>query len=104
MSITKFGRFMFGTSVVAMGLQHFVLDYLMTSKPPGSFIVSTFVFAGFLYKFGIVTLAAAGVCQYKPKLSFLYLGILILGWILFRHLPPLILNSTDPAELNALAM
>jgi hypothetical protein len=81
-----------------------VLDHLMTSKPPGSFIVSTFVFVGFLYKIGIVTLATAGVCQYKPKLSFLYLGILILGWILFRHVPPLILNSTDPAELNALAM
>ena len=62
------------------------------------------MFIGFLYQIGLVTLSAAGLCNFKPKFVLLILGVLILVWTLVRHFPLFIADITDPAELNSMVM
>jgi hypothetical protein len=101
----KFARTVFGISVVALGIQHFILDHITVTKPPSaSFAESTFLFIGSLYKIGVITLATSILFNYKIKSAAFSLGVLIFIWTLFRHLPLVIVNITDPAELNSLFM
>ncbi len=101
----KFARIVFGISVVALGIQHFILDHIMVAKPPAaSFIAISFLFVGFLYKMGVITLATAVLFNYKIKSAAFCLGLLIFIWTLFRHFPLVIANITDPAELNSMFM
>src|SRR5688572_24479570 len=101
----KFARIVFGISVAALGIQHFILDHIMATKPPAaSFIEVSFLFIGFLYKMGIITLSTAILFNYKIKSAAFCLGILIFIWTLFRHFPLVIANITDPAELNSMFM
>ena len=101
----RFARIVFGISVVALTVQHFILDHVMVTKPPTvSFTTSSFLFVGFLYKMGAITLAAAILFNFKIKSAAFGLGALIFIWTLFRHLPLVIANITDPAELNSMFM
>ena len=101
----KFAHTVFGISVVALGIQHFILDHNTGTKPPPtSFLDSSFLVIGLLYKTGIIVLATAIVFNYKIKSAALSLGFLIFVWALFRHFPLVIANITDPAELNSMFM
>ena len=105
MFILKLPRLIFGISIVALGIRHIMADYISATDPPtDSFISATFMFIGFLYQAGLVTLSAAGLCNFKPKLVFSSLGMLILVWTAVRHAPLFIADITDPAELNAMGM
>jgi len=101
----KFAHTVFGISVVALGIQHFILDNTAGTKPPPtSLLHSSFLVIGFLYKTGLIALATAIVFNYKIKSAALGLGLLIFVWTLFRHFPLVIANITDPAELNSMFM
>jgi len=101
----KFAHTVFGISVIALGIQHFILDHVTGMKPPPtSFLDASFLFVGFLYKIGLITLAAAILFNYKIKSAAFSLGVLIFVWTLFRHFPLVIANITDPAELNSMFM
>ena len=101
----KFAHTVFGISVVALGIQHFILDHNTGTKPPPtSFLDSSFVVIGLLYKTGIIVFATAIVFNYKIKSAALSLGLLIFVWTLFRHFPLVVANITDPAELNSMFM
>ena len=101
----KFAHAVFGISVVALGIQHFILDHVAVAKPPpSSFLDSLFLVVGFLYKIGLITLATAILFNYKVKPAAFSLGVLIFVWTLFRHFPLVIANITDPAEMNAMFM
>ena len=101
----KFAHTVFGISVVALGIQHFILDHTAGTKPPPtSFLDSSFLVIGLLYKTGLIALATAIVFNYKIKSAALSLGLLIFVWTLFRHFPLVIANITDPAELNSMFM
>src|SRR4026207_790016 len=101
----KFAHTVFGISVIALGIQHFILDHVTGMKPPPtSFLDASFLFVGFLYKMGLITLATAILFNYKIKSAAFSLGILIFVWTLFRHFPLVIANITDAAELNSMFM
>ena len=101
----KFAHTLFGISVVALGIQHFILDHTVATKPPPTaFLDSAFLVIGLIYKIGLITLATAIVFNYKIKSAALSLGLLIFVWTLFRHFPLVIANITDPAELNSMFM
>ena len=101
----KFAHTVFGISVVALGIQHFILDHIAGTKPPPtSFLDSSFLVIGLLYKIGLIALATAIVFNYKIKSAAFSLGVLIFVWTLFRHFPLVIANITDPAELNSMFM
>lgn len=103
--LVKFPRTIFGAAVVSLGIQHFILDHLAVAKPPPtSFQESVFLLAGFLYKIGSIALAAAILFNYKIKTVAFSLGVLVFSWSLFRHLPLVIANITDPGELNSMFM
>ena len=105
MFILKLPRLIFGISIAALGIRHIIADYISATDPPtDSFLSATFMFTGFLYQIGLVTLSAAGLCYFKPKFVFSSLGMLILVWTTVRHLPLFIADITDPAELNAMGM
>jgi len=101
----KFAHTVFGISVIALGIQHFILDHVTGMKPPPkSFLDASFLIVGLLYKVGLITLAAAILFNYKIKSAAFSLGVLIFVWTLFRHFPLVIANITDPAELNSMFM
>jgi len=101
----KFAHTVFGISVVALGIQHFILDHTAGTKPPPtSLLDSSFLVVGLLYKTGLIALATSIVFNYKIKSAALSLGLLIFVWTLFRHFPLVIANITDPAELNSMFM
>ena len=105
MSNLKIAHAVFGISVVALGIQHFILDNVIGTKPPPtSFLDSSFLVVGLLYKIGLITLATAILFSYKIKSAAFSLGLLIFVWTLFRHFPLVIVNITDPAELNSMFM
>ena len=105
MFILKLPRLIFGISIAALGIRHIIADYISATTPPtDSFISATFMFIGFLYQAGLVTLSAAGLSNFRPKFMFSSLGMLILVWTAVRHLPLFISDITDPAELNAMGM
>src|ERR1041384_6316202 len=92
----KSARIVFGISVVALGIQHFILDHIIVNRPPtDSFMASSFLFAGFLYKMGVITLAAAILFNYKTKSAAFALGVLIFIWTLIRHFSLVIADITD---------
>jgi hypothetical protein len=101
----KFARIVFGISVVSLGIQHFILDHITSTKPPTtSLLESSFLVVGLLYKIGLMTLGAAILFNYKIKSAAFSLGVLIFFWTLFRHFPLVIANITDPGELNSMFM
>jgi len=101
----KFARPLFGISVLAMGIQHFIFDYVAATKPPSiSFLQSSFQVVGFLYTLGTIALGAAVLFNYKIKGAAYWLGMMTFSWALFRHVPLVIVNIADPAEWNSLFM
>jgi uncharacterized membrane protein len=105
MSNLKIAHTVFGISVAALGIQHFILDNVIGTKPPPTtFLDSSFLVVGLLYKIGLITLAIAILFNYKIKSAAFSLGLLIFVWTLFRHFPLVIVNITDPGELNSMFM
>jgi uncharacterized membrane protein len=101
----KFARLFFGASVLALGIQHFIFDYVAPTKPPStSFLQSSFQVVGFLYTVATLALGAAVVFDYRIKVAAFRLGLTIFSWALFRHVPLVIVNISDPAEWNSLFM
>jgi uncharacterized membrane protein len=101
----KIARLFFGASVLALGIQHFIFDYVAPTKPPStSFLQSSFQVVGFLYTVGTIALSAAVLFNYKVKVAAYSLGVTIFSWALFRHVPLVIVNLSDPAEWNSLFM
>jgi uncharacterized membrane protein len=101
----KFAHTVFGISVIALGIQHFIFDHTAGTKPPPTSLLDAwFLVIGLLYKTGLIALATAIVFNYKIKSAALSLGLLIFVWTLFRHFPLVITNITDPAESNSMFM
>jgi uncharacterized membrane protein len=101
----KFARFFFGISILALGIQFFIFDYVAPTKPPStSFLQSSFQVVGFLYTVGNIALGAAVVFDYRIKVAAFLLGVTIFSWALFRHVPLVIVDISDPGEWNSLFM
>ena len=84
-------------------MHHIMLEHFTDVKPGGeTWIASGLAFLAFLFNVSLVTLAVALMCGYKPKASADFMGCLIFFWMMFRHLPFVIQNIADPAELNSL--
>ena len=105
MSIVKLSRQLFCLSLIALSGHHLMLEHLTNTTPPTDNWLRLWpLFIAFLYKTFVVTLASATVFNYRPRLSAMLLGYLILGWTIFRHIPLLLVNITEPGELNATGM
>lgn len=101
MLVSKFCKTIYGVSLAALGIHQFILDYFIASIPgPDSWIAVSFHLIGFVYKISFITLSLTIIVNYKPRVTSVALGILMLVWIMFRHLPLVIFNITDPAEIN----
>lgn len=103
MSILKISRVSFILSVIAFGLLHFVLDNYMTGKPAAEYPMM-FILIGFIFRILLIVFALGIVMSDKPRVPATSLGILLLAWTCFRHLPLLITNLRDPGEWNSTGM
>ena len=98
---SKFCKTIYGTSLAALGILQFLFDYFIASIPgPDSWIGVSFQLIGFVYKICLITMSLAIVVNYKTRITSIALATLLLAWIIFRHIPLVIFNITDPAEIN----
>lgn len=105
MWVKKFSRIVFAVSVASLSAQHILLDHFVAEKPPPDTLAGTLIlFIALFYNFSAGTLSLAITFAYKTKSAATALGILILSWILLRHVPLVVENLSDPAELNFLSM
>ncbi len=105
MLVRNLSRLAFAFSVGALGVQHIILDHYIDTKPPAEHWtdVSLLIIA-LGYKLWLITLAIALLLEYKVRTFAISMGYLIIAWIFFRHVPLVIQNIRDPAELNSMCM
>jgi hypothetical protein len=105
MLVRNLSRLAFAFSVGALGVQHIILDHYINTKPPAEHWTDvSFSLIALGYKLCLITLAIALLMEYKIRTSAISMGYLIIGWIFFRHIPLVIQNIRDPAELNSMCM
>jgi hypothetical protein len=105
MPIIKLCRWLFCIVFIALNSQHVILDHFANASPPSDKPVHLFLlFVAFLYKAIVITLLTATIFDYRAKAAAFLLGFAVLGWVIFRHLPLVIADIGDPAELNSACM